>query len=349
MSGTSRDAKAAAPAGANRGRRLLTAKIAACAGGGYALRALQLALLLELLIFFAATGLAFFSDLGRHRGYARLVAAQADVERPATSLIKRAMPTNFKGSDISRWLFAFFIYVLSTNLGHWAERLAEVAARARRRRDGGVNEGDMVDLQHTLKALASGKSLDRRKLLQIYAETKKTLEKQKRYVAFLSIDVVNSTGMKLGEARETAERDFILYKKMVERALNNHRSLKSAWTPDGVMICFNSVDDAVGAGQEIVRGLAEFNRRVKTIKHDFALRIGVNAGEVSYDELIPMEEMTDRVIDIAGHMQKHGAIDAVSVTKHAIEPLLGRFDFKPAGRVVDGCEVYEWRLPSEPA
>ena len=77
------------------------------------------------------------------------------------------------------------------------------------------------------------------------------------------------------------------------------------------------------------------------MKHDFAVRVGVNAGEVSYDETIPMEEMTDRVIDIAGHMQKHGAVDTISVTKQASESLLDRFKFRPTGRIVDGCEIYE--------
>ncbi len=344
MSGTSSIADNTAAPAPGRRRLFLTLKIWALQGGCRVLRVIQGVLLLEIILFFAATGLSFFKDVDKHPVFARVAAFQAAVERPASLLVKRVMPTNFKGSDISRWLLVFFIYLVSTAAGLWAESLNEAARTARRRRDGSEAEGDLVDLQHTLKALARGETLDRKKLLQIYAETKKTLEKQKRFVAFLSIDIVNSTGMKVGETRETAERDFILYKKMVERVLNNHRSLKSAWTPDGVMICFNSVEDAVGAGQEIVRGLTDFNRRVKTMKHDFAVRIGVNAGEVSYNETIPMEEMTDRVIDIAGHMQKHGAIDAVSVTRQAIEPLLGRFEFKPAGRVVDECEVYEWQL-----
>lgn len=318
-----------------------------CEGAAYALRALQALLLLEMILFFAATGLAYFKDLDRYPAFARAAAFQAAVERPSSLVVKRFVPTNFKGSDISRWLFVFFVYLAATMAGRWAESLAEAAALARRRRDGTGTEGDLADLQHTLKALARGETLDRKKLLQIYAAAKKTLERQKRYAAFLSIDVVDSTGMKVGETKEATERDFILYKKLVERAINAHRCLKSTWTPDGVMICFASVEDAVGAGQDIVRGLGDFNRRVKSIKRDFALRIGINAGEVSYDETIPMEEMTDRVIDIAGHMQKHGTIDAVCATKQAIEPLLGRCDFKPAGRVVDGCEVYEWRLVVE--
>ena len=55
-----------------------------------------------------------------------------------------------------------------------------------------------------------------------------------------------------------------------------------------------------------------------------------------------MEEMTDRVIDIAGHMQKHGCVNGVTIGRHSIEQLISEFDFHDAGREVDGCQIYEW-------
>lgn len=334
MSGTSSVADA--------GRRGLTARFWAYRGFSWALRAVQLVLLSEILLFFSVTGLSYFKDVDQYPAFARTVLLQNRIESPSAVLVKRVMPTNFKGSDISRWIFIFFVYLFSTAAGRWAAALREISGSLRRRRDG-TSEGDMLDLHHTIKTIAQGETLDRRKLLQIYAEAKKTLEKQKRRVAFLSIDIVNSTGMKLGETKEAAERDFLLYKKLVERAINAHRHLKAAWTPDGVMICFPDAEGAVGAAQDIVRGLKDFNLRIKSMKADFALRVGINAGEVSYDETIPMEEMTDRVIDIAGHMQKHGAVNVVCAAKHALEPFLDRYPgFKATSRVVDGCEVYEW-------
>jgi hypothetical protein len=42
---------------------------------------------------------------------------------------------------------------------------------------------------------------------------------------------------------------------------------------------------------------------VKLIKTDFSVRCGVNAGFVYFDETTPLE--ADRVIDVAGHMQKY--------------------------------------------
>ena len=69
----------------------------------------------------------------------------------------------------------------------------------------------------------------------------------------------------------------------------------------------------------------------------------MNTGFVYFDDSVPLEEMSDRVIDIAGHMQKHALPNTVCVAKPAIEPLRERIGFEPAGRTVDGYEVYEWK------
>ena len=192
-------------------------------------------------------------------------------------------------------------------------------------------------------------TLDRAKLLEIYAETKKSLERHKKHYAFLSIDVVDSTGMKKFEDPGIAERDFRKYKSFVEKALSTNRALKSTWTPDGVMICFATADQAIQAAQDVIKSLKAFNDSVKAIKADFKIRAGINSGEVFCDDQTPMEEMTDRVIDIAGHMQKHGAVNAVSIAQHAVEPFLSQFHFASAGRVVDGCPVYEWKETGDTA
>ena len=76
---------------------------------------------------------------------------------------------------------------------------------------------------------------------------------------------------------------------------------------------FPSVNDAVQAGKDIIRELGLFNRTVKLIKTDFSVRCGVNAGFVYFDETTPLETMADRVIDVAGHMQKYADPNTVAV------------------------------------
>lgn len=163
-----------------------------------------------------------------------------------------------------------------------------------------------------------------------------------RDLAFLSIDVVDSTGMKQDEEKASAEHDFMEYKRLVDSKLTSNGAMKSAWTPDGVMSCFPTIDTAVRAAREVIQGLDAFNKNVKTMRQDFRVRCGINHGFVYFDESVPMEEMTDRVIDIAGHMQKYAPPNTICVAKPSVEPMQEREGFAPAGKVVDGYEVYVW-------
>lgn len=327
----------------------LKAYLLAVRSGALLVRTIRVVLLAEIVLFGSATVLGFFKDIDKYPYFARIVSVESAIESPASVLVKAVLPVNFKGTDISRWLFLIAVYVAATFAVRIADSLDEKEASIRAAiAETEPADSELAALERNLRSIAHGEKLDRRRVLQIYTEAKKTLESQKKHLAFLSVDVVNSTGMKVGESAENAERDFQLYKKMLEKILKARRALKSAWTPDGVMICFETVPDAVDAGTDLLAGLVDFNRRVKSIKHDFAVRIGVNAGDVAYDEAIPMEEMTDRVIDIAGHMQKHGTIDRVCVTRQSIEPHLGRYPFLATGRVVDGCEVFESPAPADP-
>ncbi|MDE2290780.1 MAG: adenylate/guanylate cyclase domain-containing protein, partial [Elusimicrobia bacterium] len=180
-------------------------------------------------------------------------------------------------------------------------------------------------------------------LLELMAQAKKQLESQKKSLSFLAIDVVNSTGMKVGEDPAIATRDFKLYRKLVEKAIADNNGLKAAWTPDGVMICFPTAAAAVSAAKQVIKDLEHFNAHVKAMHHPFKVRCGINTGTVLFDDTVPMEEMSDRSIDIAGHMQKYADANAIFIGKHVIEEMRTATDFQPASREVDGCEVYAWR------
>lgn len=72
--------------------------------------------------------------------------------------------------------------------------------------------------------------------------------------------------------------------------------------------------------------------------------------EGAYDEQTPLEEMRDRVIDIAGHMQKaicrnmrwRARSLAPTCATQIVEPVRQRAGFSDAGKAVDGDEVYQW-------
>ncbi len=231
-------------------------------------------------------------------------------------------------------------------LAEEASQRAQAEARAReqaRRADGREQAQASAKPPASAAPVGADAASRREHLLELYAQTKKSLEEQKKNLSFLAVDVVDSTGMKQGEDPALAERDFRQYKKLVERVISAHKGLKAAWTPDGVMICFASVQNAVQAAQDLIRSLDHFNRQVKTIKADFKIRCGINAGKVLFDDTVPMEEMTDRNIDIAGHMQKYAEANTIYIGAHAIEGIRSQFGFRPVRKQVDGHDVYEWR------
>jgi class 3 adenylate cyclase len=305
--------------------------------------------LIGILLLFLLPLVIPYVENAQSYGYIR---SALTAEKAISAFVRESVPTKIKGTDVTRWFVVAAAFLLSGSLGRAAGRLQGRAQYLTFKKNveawkSQMNLSDnaivLTPLTKKLEELKHAKAKDREELLREFVETKKKLDAMGRDVAFLAIDVVDSTGMKQGEERGSVEHDFKEYKRFVERNLISHGCLKSTWTPDGVMCAFNSVDAAVKAAREVINGLDEFNRSVKSMRRDFAVRCGVNSGFVYFDESTPLEEISDRVIDIAGHMQKHAKPNTVCVAKPTIEPLNERNGFEPAGRVVDGYEVYEWK------
>ena len=297
---------------------------------GYLLLALTYPIFGVIGAMIAARVVNLFQDVQRFPNIVHFLRLEAQAEAPLQASLRHFMPTRLGGRDIGAFLVGLALYLLTIGLKHAAARLKTLSGQ--------------------WKAEAEAAAvLDRGKLLEIYANAKTKLEALKRPAAFLSMDVVDSTGLKKGEDPSVAERDFRQYKQMVEKCLAASGVLKSTWTPDGVMACFDDAASAVRAGRDTIAGLAEFNAKVKNMRGDFKLRAGVNGGLVLYDAATPMEEMSDRVIDVAGHMQKYGSVNCICAPTELVEPLAKDFGFKPAGRVVDGFPVSEWSPVAAPS
>jgi len=206
------------------------------------------------------------------------------------------------------------------------------------------NIGDASGLNEKLASLKHTGQIDgkqsRDELLKVLGEVQRNLDSMKRDLAFLAIDVVDSTGMKVGEETSNVELDFMEYKKLVEKAFRENGYLKAAWTPDGVMACFNTPNAAVKAAKQVLKGLKIFNRDTKVINRDFIVRCGVNAGKVAFDDNMPMEEMSDRVIDIAGHFQKDAPKGSICVSKVVYNDLFDSSGFKAGNIEIDGLDTY---------
>jgi len=288
-------------------------------------------------------------SLGKEHRYAKAAFA---LEQTVTRPVRAVFPIRIGGHDMTPWIvlvlsfvFTFWFNTLSYRYFYEGQyyRYRKKVDDMKRRLHISDHAMSASALGRQLDLLKTAKKKDRDKILRNIVEAEKKLDEKGRDLAFLSIDVVDSTGMKRDEDKAVVQNDFTRYRQFISGILDEHGCLKSTWTPDGVMACFPSVDDALRAAQGVVTDLDAFNREVRKLRREFAVRCGVNSGFVIYDEDVPLDAISDPAIDIAGHMQKYADRNAVGIPKPIMETLSGRSGFAPSGKVVDGYEMYEWK------
>lgn len=207
--------------------------------------------------------------------------------------------------------------------------------------------GIYSELDKTMaQSLQAVNKKNNRKLLFEIEKLKKKLETKSRYFAFLSMDLVDSTGMKRFENKPMIQVDFLRFKRLVEDIFYKRERVKASWTPDGVMAAFNSIDNAVMAAQDTIVRLQQFNKDVKHIEMDFVVRCGVYAGTIFYDDKLPLEEISDHIIDTAGHFQKYTEPGSIAISKELLKYIDNQEGFYDKGYIIDDIPVLQWSLPS---
>lgn len=201
-----------------------------------------------------------------------------------------------------------------------------------------------------LEGMAADSAQAREQLLKRYREIEGALKTAKRKrCAFLSVDVVGSTQMKIGQRETEVAATFQAYEEMLRKIFEQYGAWKQAWTPDGVMICFLNLDLAVAAAQRILQSLTHFNESDNKLRTPFKVRCGLNEGEVPIYEDSRLEKIAERVIDVAGHMQKQGAVNALWLGEEVYNLLSDKSGFRPTGSEVDGLKAFEWALDAAQA
>ena len=177
-------------------------------------------------------------------------------ENSMNIIVKDHIPTKIAGYDCSRVISLIILMILlgiRTSLENKAgsfilhKKMRQEFDQIKKTYQSPEQQKIIAVLENKIEqsSLLSGKN--RHELLKDFAQIKKELEKIGRDLAFLSIDVVNSTSMKDNEDTQTVESDFVEYHNYVEAKFKEHGLIKASWTPDGVMACFNTIEDAIQA------------------------------------------------------------------------------------------------------
>lgn len=188
----------------------------------------------------------------------------------------------------------------------------------------------------------------RAQLYKEYHQIESALKSAKRRrCTFLSVDLVGSTSIKSGESEIAVTATFRAYEDLLRRTFKATRAWKQTWTPDGAMICFLNLSDAIKAAQTILQQLPALNQSGNRLKAQLAVRCGVNEGDVVIFEDSALEKLVEQTIDVAGHMQKHATPGTLLVTAAVYDTLEDRSGFRATGEEVDGYATYAWSPEGE--
>ncbi|CDZ79096.1 hypothetical protein BN59_03413 [Legionella massiliensis] len=309
----------------------------------------QLFILLMLIVFLSQ----FVADVSKYPILLQINKFAQMLIQPFVDLLKLLMPYKYKNIDLSSIILIIVSMFISSLLYRCKSKLMVAIRSLHNKKDYEnwrtqatqvLSKEKVAEMDSKFAALSTDeiKPNDRKRILREFAMLKTQLDNMGQQLAFLAIDVADSTGMKKDEDKYLAAYDFDRYNEIVNECLRENGVVKFAMTPDGIMSCFRTVDNAVTAAQCLLDKLKTFNAEEKKIKRDFHIRCGINAGFVYLDDETPLEQVSDRVIDIAGHMQKYAKPDCINIAASAIEPLKVRSGFNETSDVIDEQKVYEW-------
>lgn len=155
---------------------------------------------------------------------------------------------------------ALVLIILKSVLDGYLQRAGFLARSAfePKKRLGLADVPDPTD-QAAFKLTAESEH-QREVLLKRYREIEEALKSAgRKECTFLSIDVVGSTKMKVGEEATAIAATFQAYEELVKRTFESYSAWKQTWTPDGVMACFLDRELALATAQRILNDLIPFN------------------------------------------------------------------------------------------
>lgn len=316
------------------------------------LRLVSYALVLVILVFAFSFARPYISHIEAYPYLAVPLNMQQKITQKVKVEINKVIPTNVAGFDITRILMIIvFLFVLGQvnglrqriHLKEAYEKYEEELKKIVRTTHLDDSNKAIDALKHDVEEMKHVSGKKRKELILHFMEVQHRLESFKRVLAFLSVDVVGSTAMKANEDPMAISADFYRYNELADKVLSENKCIKVAKTPDGIMAAFSDTDHAVMAGQQLITGLDHFNQFVKKMKMDFKVRCGINSGMLYFDPDEPLEHLSDRVIDIAGHMQKEAEPNTINIAKSSIAPLEKTSGFTNAEKVIDDEVVYTWK------
>jgi class 3 adenylate cyclase len=233
------------------------------------------------------------------------------------------------------WGIYIGVGVLASSLIEDEEKQKEKARRRRR------HEPEPV--QSAVAAEPATAPLSRTVLLERLFALQHQLEAQKRHYAFLSLDVVGSTEMKLGADPLAMEYSFGQFRTWAEGVIRAAGGALQSTAGDGMMAVFEDDAAALRAARRLQSEIPAFNSGINRLSQPFSLRVGVSAGEVALEPGMPLGHLNSAVVDRAAALQKRGLPgDVVVSAELAATALVELGGLAPLPEEVHGQPAFSW-------
>jgi len=185
--------------------------------------------------------------------------------------------------------------------------------------------------------------LSRVALLDQLFSLQRALEAQQQRRAFVSVDVVGSSEMKLSAPPLAVEYSFTQYRKWVDETIRSCGGQMQMAAGDGVMAMFDSDAAALRAARFLQERVGQFNATSNHLATPFRLRCGVSSGDVAVEEGATLGDLQSPVIDRAALLQKSAAPGEVRLTgEMTAAALIVLGQLQPAPDRVAGEPAFAW-------
>lgn len=196
----------------------------------------------------------------------------------------------------------------------------------------------------TEAAPAPNRQISRADLLDALFAIQQALELHKQHRAFLSVDVVGSTGMKAGADPLLVEHSFGQFRAWLEEVIRGHAGEMQSAAGDGMMCLFRDEASAIRAARELQIRIGEFNAERNRLGQPFQIRCGITSGTVALEPGVPIGHLNSPILDRAAAIQKRAAPgDIVVGSEVAATALVELGGVAALPELVNGERAFSWR------
>lgn len=186
-------------------------------------------------------------------------------------------------------------------------------------------------------------------LLKQLIELQEELRRGESNITFMSVDVVGSTDMKRGSDMLEVEYTFNEYTHYVVSTGKGLGGALHSTAGDGILMTFNSPQNAFMAARRIIAGMMEFNKFKNRLGYPFQVRCGIHTGRVMAPSGDAGNVNYSHVIDVTAHTQKVAPVNGIALSEEAAEQVESGISPTQVERTeVKGSVAYLWRAVASP-